>query len=73
MKEMLYITCYYSIVEETTGTLKTDKAIPATSHGGPEVSEETRLPHFLGKRLTDGSHSLSEPQGHSVAEIIRSI
>jgi hypothetical protein len=30
------------------------KAIPITGRGGPYGCETSRLPHFLGNRLTDG-------------------
>jgi hypothetical protein len=30
------------------------KAIPVTSHGGPQGCETLRVPHYLDNRLTDG-------------------
>jgi hypothetical protein len=34
-------------------TLKKGKNIPVTGRGGPQGCETSRLPHFLGNRLTD--------------------
>jgi hypothetical protein len=35
------------------------KAIPVADHGGPPDCEMSRLPHFLGSQLTDGSEVVS--------------
>jgi hypothetical protein len=35
------------------------KAIPVTGREGPEGCETSRLPHFLGNRLTDGGEVVS--------------
>jgi hypothetical protein len=32
---------------------------PVTSHGDPQDSETSRLPHFLDNRLTDGGDVVS--------------
>jgi hypothetical protein len=35
------------------------KAIGVTGREGPQVCETSRLPHFLGNRLTDGGEFVS--------------
>jgi hypothetical protein len=40
--------------ELSVENMKYYKAIPVTGRGGPQGCEMSRLPHFLGNRLTDG-------------------
>jgi hypothetical protein len=35
------------------------KAIPVTGRGGPQDCETSRIPHFLGNRLTDADEVVS--------------
>jgi hypothetical protein len=39
--------------------VKKGKVIPVTGHGGPQVCETSRIPHFLDSRLTDGAKVVS--------------
>jgi hypothetical protein len=41
------------------GKGKQDKAVPVTGRGGPQVCKTSRLPHFLGDRLTDDGEVVS--------------
>jgi hypothetical protein len=47
------------IIKENLSYLQYGKAIPVTSHGGPQGCETSRLPHFLDNWLTDGGKGVS--------------
>jgi hypothetical protein len=53
---------FSSVYADTCNDLyKKGKAIPVTSRGGPQGCDTSRLPHFLGTRLTDGGEVVNAP------------
>jgi hypothetical protein len=55
------VSCYCTrkIPRKLEYTVKKGEANPVTGRGYPWASETSRLPHFLGSRLTDGDESVS--------------